>query len=166
MTKASLSEIIQSLNVAGVRYLVVGGIAVNAHGYYRSTVDVDLLIQLERANVVKALNTLIRIGYRTTIPVTVEDFADPAVRYSWITEKQMKVLKLVSDAHRETDIDVFVSDPLGFDDAYARAHFYPLTEGVEVPVCGYDDLVKLKLLASRPQDLADLDQLRIARGEA
>jgi hypothetical protein len=165
MTKASLELIIRSLNDANVRYLVVGGIAVNAHGYYRSTLDVDLLVQLNSTNVVTALSTLQTLGYRPTIPVTLEDFADAAKRESWIIEKQMKVLKLYSDSHRQTDIDVFVYDPLGFDQAYSRAHYYELAPEIQVPVCSYEDLVKLKLLASRPQDLADLDQLRIARGE-
>lgn len=165
MTKASLELIIKSLNDAGVRYLVVGGIAVIAHGYVRLTVDIDLLIQLDPTNIVTALNSLQKLGYRPTIPVTPDEFADADRRQSWIDQKQMKVLKLFSDAHRETSIDVFVSDPLGFDDAYGRVQCYPLAENVQVPVCSYEDLIKLKRLAARPKDMLDLEQLRKARGE-
>jgi predicted nucleotidyltransferase len=166
MTKASLSAIVKALNEAGVRYLVVGGIAVIAHGYTRLTKDVDLMIQLEEGNLVTALRALERLGYRPQLPVTLEEFADPRNREIWIAEKQMKVFKLFSDAHRETGIDVFVYDPIGFDEAYDRASSFTLSDNVNLPVCSYEDLVKLKLLASRPQDLADLDQLRIARGES
>ena len=165
MTKSSLIEIIKVLYDSGARYLVVGGIAVNAHGYMRLTVDVDLLIQLDAPNVLKALRALGTLGYRPSIPVTFEDFADAARREKWIAEKDMKVLKLFSDAHRETGIDIFASDPIGFDEAFQRIHHYPLADNVEVPVCSYEDLVKLKLLASRPKDLFDLDRLRKARGE-
>ncbi len=187
MTKASLFEIIKSLNDAGARYLVVGGIAVIAHGYARLTKDVDLMIQLDEANLLTALRALGRLGYQPQIPVTFEQFADPRNRERWIAEKQMKVLKLFSDAHRETGIDVFVYEPIGFAGAYARVHHEPLEKPeppqilsatyesddepadnitvVNVPVCSYEDLVKLKLLASRPQDLADLDQLKMFRGE-
>lgn len=35
-------EIIQALETAGVRYLIVGGIAVHLHGYARFTKDLDL----------------------------------------------------------------------------------------------------------------------------
>ena len=165
MKAASLELIVRALLEAKVRYLVVGGIAVIAHGYVRLTVDVDLLIHLEPANVVAALKALEGLGYRPTIPVTTEQFADGALRERWVAEKQMKVLKLYSEAHRETTIDVFVSDPLGFNDAYGRVVEQKLTDQLSVPVCGYEDLVKLKRLASRPKDLADLEQLRKVRGE-
>jgi predicted nucleotidyltransferase len=165
MRQNSLMVIIKALNDAGVRYLVVGGVAVIAHGYVRDTKDVDLMIQLERENLLKGLRALQEVGYRPHIPVTHEDFADPEIRASWIAEKQMKVLKLFCDAHWNTPIDVFVDDPLGFDDAYKRGTFYPLREDVQVPVCSYEDLVKLKLQAGRPRDLADLHELRVIRGE-
>jgi hypothetical protein len=166
MTKASLELIIKTLNDAGVRYMVVGGIAVNAHGYVRLTVDVDLLIELESPNILVALRALGGLGYRPINPIRWEEFADPKMRQSWMEEKQMKVLKLFSDEHRETVVDVFVYDPLGFDEAYARVVYQPLAENVDVPVCGYADLVKLKLAASRRKDLEDLEKLKIARGEA
>jgi len=165
MKAASFELIVQALLAAKVRYLVVGGIAVNAHGYVRLTVDVDLLIQLEPSNIIAALKALETLGYRPTIPVTAEQFADSNNRDRWIQEKQMKVLKLHSDAHRETSIDVFVSDPLGFEEAYARTHLQAITPSLNAPVCSYQDLVKLKLLASRPKDLEDLDKLKKARGE-
>jgi hypothetical protein len=165
MKAASFELIVQALQVAHIRYMVVGGIAVIAHGYVRLTVDVDLLIQLETSNIVAALRALESLGYRPAIPVTAEQFADPAMRDKWIKEKEMKVLKLYSDSHRETSIDVFVSDPLGFDEAFGRALHQPLTPTLNVPICSYQDLVKLKQLAARPKDLDDLDRLRKARGE-
>jgi predicted nucleotidyltransferase len=165
MKAASFETIVRTLQEAKVRYLVVGGIAVIAHGYVRLTVDVDLLIELEPSNVVAALRALERLGYEPTIPVTAEQFADAALRARWIREKPMEVLKLYSQAHRETTIDVFVSDPLGFEEAYARVVWEKLADGLNVPVCSYPDLVRLKLLASRPQDLLDVQQLKKVRGE-
>ncbi|HEY4328838.1 MAG TPA: hypothetical protein VGN88_03815 [Phycisphaerae bacterium] len=165
MTKDSLEVIIKALNDSGARYLVVGGIAVIAHGYVRDTKDVDLLIHFETTNLITALRALEGIGFRPHIPVTFEDFANPAVRASWIAEKQMKVLKLFCDAHWNTPIDIFVDDPLGFEEAYKRGKFYSLADNLEVPVCGYEDLVKLKQDAGRPRDLADLHELRVIRGE-
>ncbi len=44
MTSSSVQAIIQALNEAGVRYLVVGGLAVVAHGHVRFTADVDLVL--------------------------------------------------------------------------------------------------------------------------
>jgi len=165
MTKASLIEIVKALNNAHVRYLVVGGIAVNAHGYMRLTVDVDLFIHLDQPNRLKALQALGGLGYRPAIPVSFEDIANGAKRERWIVEKHMVALKLFSDFHRETAIDVFVNEPINFEEAYQRVHFYLLDADLAVPVCSYQDLVKLKLLAKRPKDLLDLDQLKKLRGE-
>jgi hypothetical protein len=73
MTQASFRKIVEALNGAGVRYMVVGGIAVIAHGYVRLTVDVDLLIQLNGANIVRALDSLAGLGYRPGEPKPVSD---------------------------------------------------------------------------------------------
>lgn len=43
-TLADLLLICRSLNEQGARYLVVGGFAVNQHGFPRATVDIDLLV--------------------------------------------------------------------------------------------------------------------------
>jgi hypothetical protein len=61
--------ILRALNDANVRYLIVGGLAVVAHGYVRFTQDIDLVVQLERENVLRAMNALTAIGYRPLIPV-------------------------------------------------------------------------------------------------
>jgi len=44
-----------ALKATGVRYVVVGGLAVNLHGYQRFTKDVDLVIDLVPKQLMKAL---------------------------------------------------------------------------------------------------------------
>jgi hypothetical protein len=166
MTEATVRLIIQGLNAASVRYLVVGGLAVNAYGHRRLTQDVDLLIQLEPQNLHAGMEVLRALGYLPKVPVPIEDFADPAKREMWKFQKHMLVFGLRSDLHPETDVDVFVDDPLGFDEAYDRAVQVDVEPGLSIPICSYADLVKLKLAASRPKDLEDLRCLRIIRGEA
>ncbi len=46
MELRSVEAVVAALNAAEVRYLIVGGLAVNAHGYQRTTVDLDMVIQL------------------------------------------------------------------------------------------------------------------------
>ena len=48
--EASFLNLIGQLNTAGVEYVVVGGHAVNAYGFYRTTFDLDLLIRPTPAN--------------------------------------------------------------------------------------------------------------------
>ena len=49
-----------------------------------------------------------------SIPVTPEDFAKPQLREQWRREKDMIVLKLWSDVHSRTPVDVFVYEPFDF----------------------------------------------------
>ena len=51
MEVRSIETIIKALNAAKVEYLIVGGLAVGAHGYDRLTVDVDLVIGLQPENI-------------------------------------------------------------------------------------------------------------------
>jgi hypothetical protein len=95
MEQRSLQEIFTALNQASVNYLVVGGLAVVAHGYMRTTADLDLVIGLEPANIKAGLQALMDIGYRMAIPVTIEQFADPVLRERWRAEKGMMVRREV-----------------------------------------------------------------------
>lgn len=54
MRLASFEAIAEALEKAKVRYLVTGGLAVNAHGFLRFTKDVDLVIQLQTDNLRRA----------------------------------------------------------------------------------------------------------------
>ncbi|MDD3179546.1 MAG: hypothetical protein PHQ04_04260 [Opitutaceae bacterium] len=160
MEVRSIEAIVQALNEAGVRYLIVGGLAVNAHGYERLTRDVDLVIGLEPANIIRGLRALLAIGYRTAIPVTPEEFADPARRATWRAEKNMIVLKLWSDVHRRTPIGVFVYEPFDFTREHAAARRLKVAGDLEAPVVGYEALIAMKAAAGRDRDLLDVKALR------
>lgn len=165
MRKSSVEAILNALNQASVRYLVAGGLAVVAHGHLRTTVDVDLILDLNPENVNLALSALSKLGFRPRAPVPLEQFADSELRKQWIAQKGLTVFSLHSDRHAETEIDLFVENPLDFDSAYASAYRIPLSDAVEIPFVSRDDLIRLKRLAGRPQDLADINSL-LTLGEA
>jgi hypothetical protein len=156
----SIETIVKALNDAGVQYLIVGGVAVNAHGYERFTKDLDLVIGLERENIIRGLRTLMAIGYNLRIPVTPEQFAEPALREQWRREKNMVVLQLWSDAHRRTPIDVFVYEPFDFAREMARAQREPVFGSEVAPIVSDETLLDLKKSAGRGQDLLDIEKLR------
>jgi len=160
MEVRSVEAIVKSLNGAGVKYLIVGGVAVVAHGYERLTKDLDLVIGLERENIVRGLRALLAIGYQMRIPVTPEQFADPELREQWRREKNMVVLQLWSDLHRRTPVDVFVYEPFDFAKEWKRALRLPVFGNELAPIVGFSALLKLKKSAGRSQDLADVEKLR------
>lgn len=160
MKLASLEAIARSLNEGGVRYLIAGGLAVNAHGYIRLTQDVDLVIALDSANILRAFEMLARLGYKPLVPVTAGQFADPELRGQWIRDKGMKVLNFFSDQHRETNVDVFVTEPFDFLRESTHALHGELSPGLDVRFVSLPTLIAMKEAASRPRDIDDLQHLR------
>lgn len=160
MKLSSLESIVRVLNDANVRYLIVGGLAVAAHGYGRVTFDVDLVIQLQPDNVERAMRALESQGYRPLVPVPAKQFADPATREKWIQEKNMVVFQLHSDQHRETRIDLFVTEPFDFDAEYEGALGGEIAPGLRVRFVRLETLIKMKEGTGRDKDKQDVRQLK------
>jgi hypothetical protein len=153
-----ITRILAELEKAGVRLVVVGGVAVVLHGHLRFTADLDLVVALDRDNVLAALSALKALGYRPRPPVPAEDFADPAIRAAWVRDKNMTVFSLWSESFPGTDVDLFAQLPIPFEDLEARAvrlAVAPLT----VPVASIRDLIAMKRKAGRPVDATDIAAL-------
>lgn len=159
MEVRSVETIVRALNEAGVRYLIVGGLAVNAHGFARMTRDVDIVLSLVPENAANGLNALLAIGYQLAIPESPEAFADAAQRELWRKEKNMIVLKLWSDHHRRTPVDIFVYEPFSFDEEFARAMHHEIAPGLQAPIVSLPALLAMKRIAGRPSDLEDIREL-------
>lgn len=165
MKVSSVEAVVKALNRADVRYLVAGGLAVVAHGFGRFTADLDLVLDLNTDNLKAALAALQGLGYKPRAPVGIEEYMDPAKRSEWVREKGLTVFSLYSNDHLETEIDLFVEPPLDFADAYVRAERMELG-GLEATFVSLDDLLRMKALAGRPQDLEDISQLEAIRRTA
>jgi len=160
MKLRTLEAIFAVLNGGGVRYLVAGGVAVNAHGYQRMTQDLDLVLDLERNNVLTALRAVAELGYGPVLPVELEEFANPERRRKWNEERNVEVFSLTSDVHRETTIDLFVRDPFGFDEEYAEAMVGEVAPGLKVRFVRLRTLIDMKQRTGRARDEDDAEHLR------
>ncbi len=164
--KKEVQQIVEALNNAHVRYVVAGGLAVIAHGYLRLTMDIDLVIDLERDNLLRGLNVLEKVGYKPRLPVTNEQFVNAQTRESWIKDKNMMVYPLWNPSEANgMVIDVFVKCPFDFADEYAKAKWMEIDGGPRVPFVGLDCLLRMKEIAARPKDLVDIEYLERARNE-
>lgn len=163
MKLASFQAIEKALNASDVRHLIVGGLAVAAHGYGRMTFDIDIVLQLQPDNVARAIAALEKLGFRPMVPVAASAFADPEVRMSWIRDKHMVVFQLRSDQHPETTIDLFISEPFDFDAEYERAMIGEIGNDAIARFVGIDALIGMKKSAGREKDLADIKQLEKLR---
>jgi len=163
MERLSVEAIVGALDAAGTRYLIVGGLAVAAHGYVRFTADIDIVLDPAPAALRTAIEALRELDYQPRAPVALEEFADPEKRARWMREKGLTVFSLFSDRHPATEIDLFVEPPFDFDSAYERAERIELAPGLQATFVGLADLLDMKRAAGRPQDRQDLEALLALR---
>ena len=104
------------------------------------------------------------MGYVPLVPVAAVNFADPAKREAWIRDKGAVVFQLHSERHRETRIDLFVSEPFDFDLEFGRAKTGELLPGVPARFVRVETLIEMKEAAGREKDLEDVRQLRLLMG--
>ena len=152
-------ELFRALEKEKVRYLVVGGVAVNLHGAERMTMDVDLMLGMASANLgrfLKAANTLkLKPG---VLPVTLEQFCDSAIVEKWVREKHMLAFQLRSPVIDSPSIDILLRPVVPFDEAYVRRTRIAM-EDVTVSVAAPQDLIALKSGTGRQIDQSDIRAL-------
>ncbi len=117
------------------------------------------MIDLEPDNVAGAVRALAADGFRPRAPVAIEEFADAAIRQRWIEEKNLEVFSLWHPEMPGFEVDLFVTRPLDFDDAWERRAEVE-TERARIAVASLEDLVAMKRRAGRPRDLEDVAALR------
>jgi len=138
-------ELLQIFSEEQVEYLVVGGYAVIHHGQPRSTKDLDIWLKPSPENRDRVLRSFARFGLPLMGGVEPDDFASEGLQYAVGVPPNM--------------IDFLTSIPgISFDEAWRRREIVT----IEVPILflGKDDLIRSKERAGRPQDLADLAELR------
>jgi len=155
----AIEAVLSALNDAGVRYLVVGGVAVVLHGHLRTTADLDLVVKLTPENALRTVQALAGLGYRPRAPVPLEQFADPSIRAAWARDKGLTVFGLWSAQYPDLEVDLFVDEPFDFDATHGRASVVSL-DHTTATVVSLDDLLVLKRAAGRPVDLSDIDALQ------
>ena len=152
-------KLFSSLNRGSVKYMVAGGIAVNLYGIERSTADIDIVLKLEKANLLKFIRLAKRLGLKPKVPVKLDDFADPEKRDSWVSEKGMTVFGLYDPKTPFFLVDIFVQNPFDFDDVYGKRKKIRSGDTV-IPVVPIHELILMKEESNRPQDRADVFHLR------
>jgi hypothetical protein len=141
-------EFIALLNAHEVHYLVIGGYAVNFHGYPRYTKDIDFWIWLDAGNIQKLIQTLRDFGFGS-LGLTEADF-----------ELKSNIIQLGYEPYR---IDLLMEvEGADFESCYARKK-RKLVDDVAVNFLDLEDLINIKKSAGRLQDLADAEQLNKIR---
>jgi len=141
-------EYIDLLNKHGVEYVLVGGMAVNLHGYRRSTGDMDVFVNPTKANHVKLRKVHADFGMHMGEMELVDDFMDT------------KKYDVFTFGISPIQIDLMTAcKGITFDEAFANAIKFSLDKNIKVSVLDYRELVITKKVAGRNRDKADIEEL-------
>lgn len=139
------------LNKNNVQYLIIGGAAVNIHGYTRATGDLDVWYNPTKENFLLLLKSINEFGFDTS-------------ELNRITEYETKGFIRLPLESFYLELLAIIDGKMKFEDVYLRSFHLDL-EGIEVKVIGYDDLIQNKLMARRAKDLEDITQLERAKNQ-
>lgn len=81
-------KIFRQFNKERIQYLVVGGVAVNLHGYLRFTGDLDILLLLEEKNIKKLDKLMKKLKYYPRLPVSIAELGNRKQVKKWLKESE------------------------------------------------------------------------------
>lgn len=152
-------EIFEAFFVKKVRYLIVGGLAVNLHGVPRITQDIDIIISMDEENIKKLIQTLEELEYIPRLPVNPYDLSNPVIREKWIKEKNLKAFSFYNKKENYKVVDIILTHPLSFEQSY-QSRIIKKLKTIEVYLISIKDLITMKKMTGRDQDLSDIELLK------
>lgn len=155
-------RILNELHRRKIKYLVVGGLAVNLYGYDRITGDLDIILLMTDVNVKKFIKVAERFKLKPRLPVALQDLAVPRLRKSWIKERNMKAFTLYNPRNDAEHVDIVIDHPVDFQKAYKKREQIA-SAGMNISLISLADLITMKKAAGRDRDKIDIKALTFIR---
>ncbi|MBI4424163.1 MAG: hypothetical protein HY554_10575 [Elusimicrobia bacterium] len=140
-----------------VDFAVAGGYAVALHGAVRGTIDVDVVLRVDRANLMAAEAALKSLGLVSRLPIDAGMVFD--FRKEYIEQRNLKAWSFCNSNNPGEVVDLLILHDL----ADLRTTRVPLGGDRAVTLVALDDLIAMKRAAGRPQDLEDVRALERLR---
>lgn len=140
----TFAELLADLSRNGVKYILVGGLAVDLCGYARITHDVDIIVDYSKENIELLLSRLLYFGEGSARELAYKDFdlEEGCIR---VVEDFPLDLFTVMCGHTYQDLLQYVK--------------YQELKDVTVPYLSAEGLIKLKKRSLRPKDRVDVQVL-------
>ena len=159
MSAPAFDELLRRLVDAEVRFVLIGGLALNAWGVIRGTKDVDIVADPDPDNLGRIAD------------VAVEASGQVQTREAFVSSR-FSIAALLAEGERvQIDTALGALDVVqglpgvpSYSELRSRAQEVEIL-GVRLALCSLDDLVSMKRAAGRTRDLADLEDLGEAHGE-
>ncbi len=140
-----LRSVLAALDQAGVDYALVGGLAVAVWGAPRATKDIDLLVRSESLS-------------QSVAAVRACGFTLEALPFEFKDGTTLQRVSKVDQAGDLMTVDFIVVDR-NLETTWASRSRLPFADG-DVVVISREALIAMKALAARPQDIADIQNLK------
>ena len=148
----NLEELVRGLKKEKINYMIVGGYAVNFHGYSRNTVYIDLIIKFNLTNLKKIEKFLKEASMVSRLPVD-------AVSIFKFREEYIKNRNLVAwNFYNENDPTEQIDILINHDVSDFKAEKFKVGQ-FEFKVISKEDLIKMKKKSGREKDLIDIKEL-------
>ena len=137
-----------------LRYLLIGGYAVNYYGYNRHTADMDIWLSPDNVNRQAFINTLLCMNYskEDVDSLRDEDFTVPFVG-------------TIGSADAAVDFLTFVHRSISYIEAEKQKKVFEIQPGVLLNIVPYEILKEMKLRSQREKDLFDIARLEEIRSQ-
>lgn len=140
-------DVIEKLIQCEVKFLLIGGYAVNYYGYGRYTGDIDFWIETSEENKNRFINFLVALNRDN----------DAIEKIKQINFKNAQVISLGEQPLR---VDFLTKVNLvEFDDAWNKKRYFQL-KNQNVPVVDYEHLILTKISTGRTKDKLDIEELQ------
>ena len=146
----NINQFISIANKHNVRMLMVGGGAVNFHGYQRHSADVDFWIETTDENFKKLVAVFNEMGYE------IDDFPEN------VKNQEQNISVKFSPVDLDLELITKFSVNKNFAEAFESSEEVQVNNNLFLKwnVLSLEDLITSKIKANRPKDLLDILQLR------
>ena len=128
--------------------IMVGGGAVNFHGYQRHSADVDFWLEITEKNLDRLKGVFQELGYELEEwPIEVR-------------KQQQNISVKFSPADLNLELITNFSTTTSFEKAFENSRKVITDEGLEWNVLSLEDLIHSKIKSGRPKDLLDVQELK------
>ena len=166
--ESDLVEILCALCDYDVEFVVAGGVAMVLHGIERTTLDLDIAVSLDPANLRRFLAALQDLHLVPRAPVPAEIILEPRRIRQLIQEKKALVFTFWNPGEPYRQVDMFLTRENSFDDLATDSHTI-LIRGRRILVASRRKLIEMKSRVQpiREKDLNDIRALtQIERSRA
>ena len=147
-----LEELVRSLKKEKINYMIVGGYAVNFHGYSRNTVDIDLIIKFTLPNLKKIETILNSMGLISKLPI--DAISVFKFREEYIKNRNLIAWNFYNEKDPTDQVDILINH----DVSEFKSEIFRVGK-MEFKVISKPDLIKMKKESGRKKDLLDIEEL-------